>query len=86
MQCRIYYKRNLMELLNNKRPLEMLLKCLPKEGDIFSDPNHPLDYLTSPLDSVYKIIREFVGYEYAYHDRYERALTMKRKSVLVVNK
>ena len=86
IQCRIFYKRNLMSLLNNKRPLEMLLKCLPKEGDIFSNPNHPLDYLKAPLGEIYQIIREFVGYEYAYHDRYERAMTMKRTSVLVVKK
>ena len=82
---RLYYKRNLLKMLDNKILLDMTLDCLPNDGDIFNDPTKPLDYLKPKLDKVYALLEEFVGYRYAYHDRYQRSMTSYRKSVIVID-
>ena len=82
---RLYYKRNLISALSNKRILTLVLNCMPKKGDLFNDPTKPLAYLIETLNTAYKILEQFVGYQYAYHDRFERSMTMYRKSVIVID-
>jgi hypothetical protein len=82
MLTRIYYKRNFLEFLDNDVVLEILAGCFDPD---FIDPDEPTEDIKVDIANLYALLMEFVAYDHTYFDRQERALTMKRQSILVVD-
>lgn len=82
MLTRVYYKRNFLKFLENAEVLEILAGCFDPE---FIDPDHPTEAIEVDIANLYALLIEFVAYDHIYFDRQERALTMKRESILVVD-
>jgi hypothetical protein len=60
----------------------MLGGCLD-EG--FINPDEPPEAIKETIDGLYALLEDYVGYDTLYEDRFDRAHTMKRKVILVVD-
>lgn len=79
---RIYYKRNFLKFLENEAMLDILGTCFHTG---FMDVEEPPEEIADNLKNLFDVSMEFVRYDYLYYNRAEKAESMKRKSVLIVD-
>lgn len=75
---RIFYKNNLFTFMENKIPMQMLIKILSTLDVPFIDPNDPPEIIKDILNEFYLLIKEWIYYDKQYNDRTDRSENMIR--------
>jgi tetratricopeptide (TPR) repeat protein len=81
-RTKVYYKNNLYAFLENSA-IEGLLDSII--GVEFLNVEKVPEDISEEMSTLWDVLRTFVVYNYAYEDRYDRAMRDKRKAVLVVD-
>lgn len=81
---RIYYKNNLLKFVENKYVLN-LFKDIFNSVEEFKNPNEIPEVIKDKLEYLWKLIKEYVLYNYAVVDRIKKLKTIKRQAVLTVD-
>jgi len=80
--AKIYYKNNLYEFCLNSKPRELIISLIKNNLTNILDLS---DEIKNTAHKLWEMIKACVFYDYQIYNRYKRALTMKRKSVLTVD-
>lgn len=79
---KIYYVNNFYEFIENSICLDRLGTILSKD---IQDPSKIDDETKEAVEDLWSFLKNFCFYDYNIFNRAERALTMKRKSILTVD-
>ena len=82
---RIYYKNNLYAFCENSYVKKVIIEMLQKLDAPFLDPNNVPKTISMDIDHLYRLMEEFVYYQYQHIDKIERVETMPREVVLLTD-